>query len=102
MALTLNLTSEIEQYLSQKATEKGLSLEAYVLKLLMITEEILARSQQIETAAKIKGVDALHIACAEAIEADYFIICDDRMIKRYSGSLAVKTPVEFVAIIFNA
>jgi predicted nucleic acid-binding protein len=67
MALTLNLTSEIEQYLSQKATEKGLSLEAYVLKLLMITEEILARSQQIETAAKIKGVDALHIACAEAI-----------------------------------
>jgi hypothetical protein len=34
MTLTLNLTSEIEQYLSQKATEKGLSLEAYVLKLL--------------------------------------------------------------------
>jgi hypothetical protein len=25
-----------------------------------------------------------------------------KMIKRYSGSLAVKTPVEFVAIIFNA
>jgi len=34
MPLTLNLTSEIEQYLSQKATEKGLSLEAYVLNLL--------------------------------------------------------------------
>ena len=34
MPLTLNLTSEIEQYLSQKAREKGLSLEAYVLKLL--------------------------------------------------------------------
>ncbi|MDB9509341.1 hypothetical protein PN502_20270 [Microcystis aeruginosa CS-338/01] len=32
MLLTLNLTSEIEQYLSQKATEKGLSLEAYLLK----------------------------------------------------------------------
>ena len=37
MALTLNLTSEIEQYLSQKAREKGLSLEAYVLKLLKDT-----------------------------------------------------------------
>jgi hypothetical protein len=37
MALTLNLTSEIEQYLSQKATEKGFSLEAYVLKLLKDT-----------------------------------------------------------------
>ncbi|MFN9672755.1 MAG: hypothetical protein ACK552_09300 [Microcystis sp.] len=37
MPLTLNLTSEIEQYLSQKAMEKGLSLEAYVLKLLKDT-----------------------------------------------------------------
>ena len=37
MPLTLNLTSEIEQYLSQKAMEKGLSLEAYVLKLLKYT-----------------------------------------------------------------
>ena len=27
MRLTLNLTSEIEQYLSQKATEKGISLD---------------------------------------------------------------------------
>lgn len=34
MTLTLNLTSEIEQYLTQKATEQGLSLEAYALKLL--------------------------------------------------------------------
>ncbi len=37
MPLTLNLTSEIEQYLSQKAREKGLSLEAYILKLLKDT-----------------------------------------------------------------
>jgi len=37
MTLTLNLTSEIEQYLSQKAREKGLSLEDYVLKLLKDT-----------------------------------------------------------------
>ena len=66
----------------------------------LITEEVLARSQQIETSARIKGVDALHIACAEAIEADYFITCDDRIIKKYSGSLTVKNPVEFTAIIF--
>lgn len=37
MPLTLNLTSEIEQYISQKAREKGLSLEVYVLKLLKDT-----------------------------------------------------------------
>lgn len=34
MTLTLNLTSEIEQYLTQKAAEQKLSLEAYALKLL--------------------------------------------------------------------
>ncbi|GCL50788.1 hypothetical protein NIES3804_23590 [Microcystis aeruginosa NIES-3804] len=44
MPLTLNLTSEIEQYLSQKAREKGLSLEDYVLKLLKDT--ILEQEQQ--------------------------------------------------------
>lgn len=34
MTLTLYLTSEIEQYLTQKATEQGISVEAYALKLL--------------------------------------------------------------------
>ena len=34
MSLTLNLTSKIEQYLNQKPIEKGLSVEAYALKLL--------------------------------------------------------------------
>jgi hypothetical protein len=32
MALTLNLTPEIEQYLTQRATEQGLSLEFYPKK----------------------------------------------------------------------
>ncbi|ACK69184.1 conserved hypothetical protein [Gloeothece citriformis PCC 7424] len=44
MTLTLNLTPEIEQYLTQKATEEGLSLEAYALKLL--TTIILEQKKQ--------------------------------------------------------
>jgi hypothetical protein len=44
MTLTLNLTSEIEQYLTQKATEQGLSLEAYALKL--IENTILEKEKQ--------------------------------------------------------
>ncbi len=34
MSLTLNLTPEIEQHLEQKATELGVSIEDYALKLL--------------------------------------------------------------------
>jgi hypothetical protein len=44
MTLTLNLTPEIEQYLTQRAKEQGLSTEVYVLRLL--TEYILAKEKQ--------------------------------------------------------
>lgn len=37
MTLNLNLTPEIEQYLSKRASDQGLSLEAYTLKLLTDT-----------------------------------------------------------------
>lgn len=44
----------------------------------------------------IKPLDALHLASAEAAAADYFLTCDDRLIKRYKGSLAVLTPLDFI------
>jgi hypothetical protein len=44
MTLTLSLTPEIEQYLTQRAEEQGLSTEAYTLQLL--TEYILAKQKQ--------------------------------------------------------
>lgn len=46
MALTLNLTPEIEQYLTQRAIEQGLSLESYTIKLL--TDTILLQEKQIK------------------------------------------------------
>lgn len=45
----------------------------------------------------LKAVDALHIACAEAIKSDYFITCDKRLINRCSElMLRVLNPVDFV------
>jgi predicted nucleic acid-binding protein len=38
--------------------------------------------QEIE-ALTIKGVDALHIACAEEQKADHFLTCDDKILKKY-------------------
>lgn len=60
-----------------------------------INDKILIRSQEIE-GLNIKGIDALHLACAEELNADCFITCDDKIIKNYKGSIEVKNPVDFV------
>lgn len=62
----------------------------------LINDTILIRSQEIEE-LNIKGLDALHLACAERLRADYFITCDDKIIKNYKGAIVVKNPVDFVA-----
>jgi hypothetical protein len=33
----------------------------------------------------IKSIDALHLACGESGQADFFLTCDDRLVKRYRG-----------------
>lgn len=50
----------------------------------------------------IAPLDALHLASAERAGADWFLTCDDRMLRKArSGKLTVgakvSTPVEFVA-----
>jgi len=62
-------------------------------------ENIKKRAKQLEKNA-IKSMDALHIACAEAMNCDYFLSCDDRLLKRYKGNLLeVKNPVEFIFLL---
>lgn len=41
-------------------------------------------------------VDAFHVACAEAAGSDYFLTCDDRLIRRYQGQLRAINPVNFI------
>lgn len=60
-----------------------------------IHEGLLSRAQEIEK-EQIKGLDALHLACAEEIKVDYFLTCDDKILKRYKGSLKLVNPVDFV------
>ena len=63
-------------------------------------EGILTRAQEIE-ALNIRGLDALHIACAEKLKADYFLTCDDKISKRYNGSIKVQNPTNFVINFFK-
>ena len=44
----------------------------------------------------VKPLDALHLASAESAATDYFLTCDDRLIKCYKGSLAILTPLDFI------
>jgi len=45
----------------------------------------------------IKPLDALHLACAESGKIDYFLTCDDKVVKSYkSREMVVFNPVEFI------
>jgi predicted nucleic acid-binding protein len=56
---------------------------------------LLKRAQQIELSYAIHGLDALHLACAEKLKSEYFITCDDRILRRYAGVVKVISPVQF-------
>jgi predicted nucleic acid-binding protein len=56
---------------------------------------LLHRAQQIESNCGISGLDALHLACAEKLKADFFITCDDKIIRKYSGSISAVAPTQF-------
>lgn len=44
-------------------------------------ESIVKRAKELERSG-IMAMDALHVACAEHAHADYFVTCDDTLIKR--------------------
>ncbi len=72
--------------------------EAAVLNQL-VDESIKTRGLYFER-NKIKAMDALHLACAEAANVDYFVTCDDRLIRRYNALpdalIATCDPATFV------
>lgn len=53
------------------------------------------RAQKLEQQG-LKAVDALHVACAEAGGSNFFLTCDDRLIRRYQGNMQVLNPVDFI------
>jgi predicted nucleic acid-binding protein len=59
----------------------------------MLNDKLAKRAQEIESLG-IKGLDALHLACAERVKADYFVTCDDRIIRKYTGTVVAVNPVE--------
>ncbi len=69
-----------------KLSEKNLSLN----------DVIRERASNLERQG-IKPIDALHLACAETGEAEYFLTCDDKIVKRYEeNEMTALNPVGFI------
>lgn len=61
-----------------------------------VNESIGKRAEELEKDG-LKAIDALHVACAEAVNSDYFITCDKRLINRCSKlTMKVMNPADFV------
>ena len=63
---------------------------------LVLNNTIRERGRELEKQG-IKPFDALHLAFAESGEVDYFLTCDDKVVKSYQGKeMVVFNPVEFI------
>ncbi|NJN83263.1 MAG: type II toxin-antitoxin system VapC family toxin [Caldilineaceae bacterium] len=73
--------------------------KAYVEEILNSAESFVEVDNAIAQRAKalaasgFKGIDALHLACAEAALVDYFCSCDDRLLRRAKSLLAPKVKI---------
>lgn len=61
-----------------------------------VNEAIQQRAEQLGHNG-VKAIDALHVACAETANSDYFITCDKRLINRCQAlTMRVVNPADFV------
>ena len=57
---------------------------------------IIERRARDLNAQGVKPIDALHLASAEAAQADVFLTSDGRLSRHYQGGLVIMNPVEFI------
>lgn len=62
-----------------------------------VDEHIRKQAEKLVQTINISPIDALHLASAEAANADVFITCDYGILKKYKGKVKATTPLEFVS-----
>jgi len=61
-----------------------------------VDESIRERAETLEKHG-LKAIDSLHVACAESAGADYFLTCDDRLLKKQKHiTVSSMNPLDFV------
>ena len=79
-----------------------------VTDMLQLASRFVKYSESIQKQAEnfgatgMMGIDALHLACADHVDADFFITCDDNLIKRAqrAGNIKVKV-ISILEFIFK-
>jgi len=62
----------------------------------IVNQSIRERAKDLEQTG-VKPIDALHVACAESANSDYFLTCDRRLINRCKAlTLPVINPADFI------
>ncbi|OGP76972.1 MAG: hypothetical protein A2V86_03290 [Deltaproteobacteria bacterium RBG_16_49_23] len=69
-------------------------------KIITVSDKVKMKAVSLEHAG-IEPIDALHLACAEAGGAEYFVTCDDNIIKKARKDqdmvqIAICGPLEFI------
>ncbi|MEW6387194.1 MAG: hypothetical protein AB1491_06735 [Thermodesulfobacteriota bacterium] len=62
-------------------------------------EEIHHRAKLFQKNGKLSAKDAVHLACADFINANYFLTCDDKLIKkatRLKLEIKIMNPVDYL------
>ena len=96
---------EIDKLTEWERKEKILSYLNLAKEYISLSNKIKERALEIEKLGII-GMDALHIAVAEVANVDYFITCDDILLKRYKRNkdkinLKIVTLFEIIGVIYN-
>lgn len=94
------LTKEFDALKDDSKKSKLKDLYLFAKEEIHFSEQIKNAANFFMTSANIKSMDALHIACAEAGKADYFLTTDYRLIKscvKLAINLKVVNPIDYLA-----
>ncbi len=86
------LIFEIERTPQASRREYAVEALAQASTIVRLNDSIEVRAR-VFTAAGVKPLDALHLASAEAAQADFFCTCDDRFLKKVRQLANLKTKV---------
>ena len=62
-------------------------------------EEIYESAREFQRRSKLTSKDAIHLACSHFIKADYFLSCDDKLVrqaKKLGLKMAIMNPVDYI------
>ena len=101
------VTSNVLEYENSRNSDadraNAVSLYLSLASFRQVADEVIRqRALELEKTG-VKAIDALHVACAEVSESDYFLTCDKRLINRCKTlSLKVMNPADFILEIGDA